>query len=91
MGITIGQSNKKGLYKLIYLKEFDAYYNLHGDSNHFEPQFVGGYIDKKNNYILFYNFYNFDDFKDYETCFVVLRKQPGGAFKVVSNFCSLYR
>ena len=90
MGITIGQSNKKGLYKLIYLKEFDSYYNLHGDSNIVEPIFVGGYIDRKNNYILFYNTCNPDDFRYYDTNFVVLRKQPGGAFKVVSNFCSLY-
>lgn len=74
MGLTLADTEKIGLENLTYLKEYDAYYHYHGDTNYrMTVSFTGG--EREGNIIrLFYDDLFMSDGKKVLT----LQEQDGG-------------
>ena len=80
-GLTLEKTNKVGLENFIYLPEYDAYYNAHGDTNYLnEVAFSSG--EWKDGLIRLY--YSDEYGGGVQKC-AVLRETADGKYQFVSN------
>ena len=81
LGLTVAQTNKVGLDGFTYLKEYNAYYHSHGDTNYRSGVRIAS-GERDGNYIRLY--YNDVFMGDGWKC-VTLLNQGNGSFWFVSN------
>jgi hypothetical protein len=80
LGVSLDGLNGVGLDQLTYLKEFDAYYSNHNDTNAIVPTIQSGQRTAEGQVILQY--YQWDPDAQGE---VTLEKQPDGSYHFKSN------
>lgn len=80
MGLTLADTEKTGMENLTYLKEYDAYYFYHGDTNYrMTVSFTGG--EREGNITLLF----YDDMFMCDGKKVLTLKEQDGVYLFVSN------
>lgn len=83
-GLTLAETSKVGLGGFTYLPEFDAYFNVHGDTNYrSHVDIIAGELEGD----LIHLYYDDDFFNDGWKC-VTLRETESGGYHFVSNLYS---
>ena len=103
LGLSLEETEQRGLNRFTYLPDYDAYYSFHGDTNYpGETAFLAG--ERKNGNILLYYQSGFmaqgggwpvkisEDgeiipAEDYATACVTLEEQENGRYRFLSNVC----
>lgn len=80
MGLSLDQTNKVGLDGYVYLPEYDAYYDFHGDTNYYTH--VAFYSGVRRGAVT--RLYYHDAFLDRGRCVLTLR-EVDGTYLFVSN------
>ena len=83
IGMTLEETNKNNLDGLYYLEEYDAYYNVAGDTNYMQYDFSK--LLKNADGTVSIEYMNVDLFNGVEKAFILTLKEVDGSYQFVSN------